>query len=264
MGASLVLRLDRTVDVFPDLEAASEAIASEIVRRATESVGDHGRFRWVISGGRTPLPLFTLLAGRRGRALPWRRTEVFFADERCVPPRHPDSNFGAAWTAFLSKVPVARRRVHRMRGELRPPSRAASDYARRIGPLAVPGAPDPARFDLVLLGIGPDGHVASIFPNAPAVRERRRAVVAVRRAGQPPFVPRLTMTLRALSSSREVLFLVSGSDKATALRGTFEASATGGAKWPASRVRSIGSVRWFVDRSAASKLPGSVRVERHP
>lgn len=89
--------------------------------------------------------------------------------------------------ALLSHVPVARRQVHRLRGELRPPSVAASSYARRIGPL--PSLGEPARFDLVLLGIGPDGHTASLFPGAPALRERRRTVVAVRHAGQPPYVP---------------------------------------------------------------------------
>jgi 6-phosphogluconolactonase len=259
----LVLRVDRPVQVFPDLAAASEAVADELLRCAAESVAERGRFRWVISGGHTPRLLFALFAGPRGRTMPWGQTEVFFADERCVPPGHPESNFGAAWAAFLSKVPIARSRVHRMRGELRPPSRAASDYARRLGPVPGPKARGAARFDVVLLGIGPDGHTASLFPRAPALRERRRTVVAVRRAGQPPFVPRVTMTTNALGSSREVVFLVSGRDKAAAIRGIFRTPAAGSTRWPASRVRSMGVVRWFVDRDAASALPVAVRAPGH-
>jgi 6-phosphogluconolactonase len=256
----LVLPVGRRVHVFPDLAAASEALADEVVRRAAESVAEYGRFRWVISGGRTPVPLFDLLAGRGGRAMPWSRTDVFFADERCVPVEDPDSNFGMAWARFLSKVPIARRHVHRMRGELHPPSRSASEYTRLLGSLRRRSSSGLAWFDLVLLGIGPDGHTASLFPNAPALRARREAVVTVPRAQQPPYVPRLTMTVEALGSSREVLFLVSGRDKAAALRGTFGAPPQGSPTWPASLVRPKGGVEWFVDRDAASALPEPLRT----
>lgn len=254
----MVLRVDRQVQVYPDLTAASRALADEVVRCAAESVRERGRFRWVISGGRTPLALFQLLAGSPGRRMPWGATEVFFADERCVGPRDPDSNFGAAWAGFLSRVPIRRRQVHRMRGELRPPSRAASEYAREIAGGRTPKDAAAPRFDLVLLGIGPDGHTASLFPNSPALRELRRSVVSVRRSGQPPFVPRLTMTLPALRSSREVIFLVAGPDKAKAMRAIFNASDAGSFEWPASRVRPMGTVQWFVDRDAASALPAAV------
>jgi 6-phosphogluconolactonase len=256
----LVLRVARHADVFRTLDAASEAVADEVVARATEAVKERGRFLWVISGGRTPVGLFGLLAGRRQREIPWAKTEVFFADERCVPPDHPDSNFGTAWATFLSKVPIDRSRVHRMRGELRPPARGAADYARLLGPLPRPNGPDEDRFDLVLLGIGPDGHTASLFPNAPALREDRRMVTAVARAGQPPFVPRLTLTLRALAASREIVFLVSGRDKAPAMKGIFRSAPRGNMKWPASKVRAMGTIRWFVDRDAASALPAAART----
>jgi 6-phosphogluconolactonase len=259
----LVLRLERPVEVFRDLDAASEALADELVRRSIDSVEERGAFRWVISGGRTPLALFRLLAGPRGRKIPWGAVEVFFADERCVPPRHPDSNFGAAWATFLSKVPIPRRQVRRMRGEVRPPARAASAYRRWIGPLPTSNDAGTPRFDVVLLGIGPDGHTASLFPNSPALAEARRAVVPIAKAGQPPYVARLTMTLPALRSSREVVFLVSGRDKAAALRATLGHRREGSARWPASLVRSMGAVRWFVDRDAASALPESMRRAGH-
>ena len=255
----MVLRVARRLDVFPDLASASEAVADALARCAAESVERHGRFRCVISGGRTPLPLFRLLAGRRRGAIPWQKTEVYFADERCVPPGDPLSNYGSARTALLDRVPVPRRNIHRLRGELRPPTRAASQYARLLGPMPRAGSGGTPRFDAVLLGIGPDGHTASLFPSSPALRERRRSVVSVDRAGQSPFVPRLTMTLRALHASREVHFLVSGRDKADALREIFLSSASGSVKWPASRVRSMGTVRWFVDRDAAVGLPKAGR-----
>jgi 6-phosphogluconolactonase len=255
----LVLRVDPRVHVYPDLGRASKALAEVLVRLATEAVAERGRFRCVISGGHTPLPLFDLLAGPRGRGMPWGETEVFFADERCVPPRHSDSNFGAAWAAFLSMVPIPRRQVHRVRGELRPPSRAASEYARLLGSPSGPRGVGKARFDVVLLGIGPDGHTASLFPNSPALRERQRTVVSVRRPAEPPYVPRVTMTLPALRSSHAVLFLVSGRDKAAALRGTLHARSKGSPRWPASLVRSSGAVRWFVDRYAASALSNATR-----
>lgn len=256
--------MSRTVDVYPDLATASGALADDLEARATEAVAARGRFRWVISGGSTPLPLYRLLAGRRGRRIPWESTEVFFADERCVPPHHPDSNFGSAWATLLAKVPVRRRWIHRMRGELRPASRAASDYARRLEPLPSPTGTAPPRFDLVHLGIGPDGHTASLFPNAAALTELRRAVVAVPRAGQPPYVPRLTMTVGALESSRAVAFLVSGRDKGRALRAIFGSRVRGTPNWPASLVRPVVGVRWLLDDEAAEALPDSVVRNVHP
>ncbi|MGC2359102.1 MAG: 6-phosphogluconolactonase, partial [Thermoplasmata archaeon] len=218
----MVLRVARTVRIFRDLDAASAALARRIAAAAGEAVRARGRFSLVMSGGRTPLGLFRRWGEAEGRRLPWAKTDVYFADERCVPPDHPDSNFGVAWTTFLSRVPIARRRIHRMRGELRPPSQAAARYAREIGPL--PGSP---RFDLVLLGIGPDGHTASLFPGRRAVREMRRTVVAVPRAGQPPYVARLTLTPPALSSARDVFFLVAGPDKAAPLSRIFRSGPRG-------------------------------------
>lgn len=242
--------------VYPDLTTASAALARRIVASAREAVRARGRFRWVISGGRTPLPLFRLLAGPAGRRLPWGSTEVFFADERCVPPRHPDSNFGAAWSALLGRVPIPRANVHRMRGEVRPISAAAARYARHVGSL--PARPDPssARFDLVLLGLGPDGHTASLFPGEPALREERRAVVPVRRSPVPPRIPRLTLTVPALSSARQIRFLVDGADKADAVRDTLRAVPGGDGRFPASLLSPVVPTEWFLDRAAARLLGG--------
>jgi len=244
-------RVARTVRVFPDLARATSSLALHLLRSAERAVRARGTFSWVVSGGSTPQPLYRLLATRYRSSFPWGGTEVFFADERCVPPGDARSNFGAVQESLFGEVAIARRQVHRLRGELRPASEAARRYARVLGP------PDPdgsvPRFDVVLLGLGPDGHTASLFPGSPALRERRRAVVAVPRAGQPPFVPRLTLTLPALASSREVCFLVAGAEKADAVAGTFGSGTLGSDRFPASRVRSAGPVRWFLDRAAASE-----------
>lgn len=243
----MVRRVASRVVVFPNLDAASDALARRVVANARAAVRDRGSFSLVISGGHTPAGLFRRLAGAVGRRLPWKATDVYFADERCVPPGDPDSNFGAARETLLSRVPVAARRVHRLRGEVRPPSREAARYSRLIGPVRRV-AP---RFDMVILGLGPDGHTASLFPGEPATRERRRAAVAVRRSSEPPFIPRLTLTAPALSSARNVYFLVAGSDKAAALRATFRAGARGDPMHPASLVRPARPAVWFLDRAAA-------------
>ncbi|MGA8542497.1 MAG: 6-phosphogluconolactonase [Thermoplasmata archaeon] len=257
----MVLRVGRRVRVFGDLERASAALARELAHDAAAAVRAHGRFRWVISGGRTPLPLYAMLADAHRSGFPWAETEVFFADERCVPPDDPQSNFGAAWGTFLSRVPIPRRRIHRMLGELRPRSEAADRYARLLGPLPHPGGDAPL-FDAVLLGIGPDGHTASLFPGHSAVRERKRAVVATAPGSLPPPVPRLTLTLPALSSARKVVFLVAGSDKVSAISQILRSGAKGNPRWPASLVRPAGTTEWFLDRAAAAGVPAAGRTSR--
>ncbi len=254
----MVLRdVGRRVHVFPDLAAASEALATRLVRQAASSVRHRGRFRLVISGGKTPLGLYAALAGPYRDRMPWRDTELFFADERCVSPRSVDSNYGAAWRSFLSRVPIARSRLHWMRGELRPIRKAARLYAAVVGDVPHPGAARGPLFDLVLLGIGPDGHTASLFPGQRSLRERRAAVVAVPRSGQPPFVPRLTLTAPALSSARDVWFLVAGADKVDALRATFGVRGGRRAETPAALIRPERPVTWYLDRAAARALrPG--------
>jgi 6-phosphogluconolactonase len=260
MGTPVERGLARELRVFPDLPSATSAAARHVREVATASVGARGRFAWVLAGGRTPEGLYRLLAGPAGSDLPWRETEVYFGDERCVSPRSTESNYRMVREALLDRVPLRRSRVHRLLGEMRPASRAAERYRRRLGPLPPAGGAGAAWFDLVLLGLGPDGHTASLFPHSAALRERRRAVVVVRRSEEPPFVPRLTMTLPALATSREVLFLVAGAEKADALAAVLRAPPTGSPAWPASMVRSAGRTLWFVDRAAASRLPARVRA----
>ncbi|MFZ0699449.1 MAG: 6-phosphogluconolactonase [Thermoplasmata archaeon] len=246
-------RLDPQVRVFSDPVREADAAARHLTELARAAVRARGRFSWVLAGGRTPEALYRLLARRYRSRFPWARTEVFFGDERCVGPRNPESNYAMAREALLAHVPIPPRRVHRLRGELRPASLAAERYARRIESTA-PGG-DAPRFDVVLLGLGPDGHTASLFPGAPALRQRKRLVVAVPRAGHPPWVPRLSLTFPALASSREVLFLVEGAEKAAIVAKVWRAGARGDSRLPASLVRSAGPVVWLLDRAAAARLP---------
>lgn len=244
----------RDVRVYPNRASETRAAARHILECARQSVQTRGAFSWVLSGGSTPRGLYRFIARRYRDRFPWQATQVYFGDERCVPPRHPESNYAMARNALLAHVPIPRRQIHRLRGELRPPSEAARRYARLIGPLLTPSDAAPARFDLVLLGVGPDGHTASLFPQDPALRERRRLVVAVRRAGQPPYLPRLTLTLPALASSREVCFLVSGEAKAAAVAAIFRSSPEGNPRLPASLVHPVGATVWFLDRAAGHAL----------
>jgi 6-phosphogluconolactonase len=259
MGASLERGVGPELRVFRDLASATTAAARHVHALARVAARARGRFAWVVAGGHTPEGLYGRLAHQYRDSFPWPATEIYFGDERCVSPRSKDSNFAMFRRALLTGVPLPRTHIHRMRGELRPPSRGATEYAHQLGGFSRAKDPTPMMFDLVLLGLGPDGHTASLFPNSAALDETRRPVVAVARSGQPPFVPRITMTLLALAASREVLFLVAGADKAIALAGIFHSLPGGTAQWPASRVQSLGPIRWFVDRAAAAELPESVR-----
>jgi 6-phosphogluconolactonase len=254
VGTLVESALAPTVRVFDNLRSASASLARHLARKARESVRARGVFTWVLAGGSTPQTLYQLLARNYRDSLPWPQVELYFGDERCVGIRHRESNYRAAWETLLSRVPVSRRRIHRMHAELRPLSRAAAQSAREIGPFPFSSRTSP-RFDEVLLGVGPDGHTASLFPDAPALREKRRSVVAVRQAGQPPFVPRLTLTLPAIASSREVCFLVAGEEKALAVSRIFHTFPKGTPRFPASLVRSQGPTLWFLDRRASSALP---------
>jgi 6-phosphogluconolactonase len=260
VGAPVVRRLSPEIRIYSTPGSETAALARHIAICARRAVQARGKFSLVLSGGHTPERLYRLLARKYQSSIPWRATVVYFGDERCVPPRHPDSNYGMARDALLSRVPIPAGHVHRFHGEVRPPSTAAARYARLIDPLPRARDPDLARFDLVLLGIGPDGHTASLFPNSPALRERRRSVVAVLRAGQPPYVPRLTLTLPALCSAREICFLVAGKDKAAPVAAALRQPRRGQRPVPAGLVRAVGSTIWFLDRAASRSLSTSLQA----
>jgi 6-phosphogluconolactonase len=218
-------------------------VAKAAVKRA-------GTFFVALSGGSTPELMYRELAGSEYRKqVPWEQGEYFWSDERCVPPDHADSNFGLAECALLSKVPIPPERIHRMRGELEP-EHAAAEYEEELRRAFRVAAPEVPRFDLLLLGLGDDGHIASLFPGSPALDETKRLAAAnyVKKFNGY----RLTLTLPVINAARNVVFLVSGEKKAPALRRVMRG---GGASVPAERVRpSVGKLIWFVDEAAAALL----------
>ena len=231
--------------------AALAAEATELfVRSAAEAIGDRGRFAVALAGGATPRGLYTTLAGEPARArVDWRRTWVFFGDERCVPPTDPESNYRMAWETLLGTVPVPPGQIFRIAGEATDGARAAADYEATLRAVLEPGA---GRCDLILLGMGLDGHVASLFPGSPQLAvEDRRATSGP--AGLEPWVDRVTMTMPELRSALRIVFLVAGATKADAVVRAFAGEITPDV--PASLLR-LAPVRVeaFLDRAAASKL----------
>ncbi len=238
------------VRVFGNAGELARAAADEISFRIQEALRESDRFTWALSGGSTPRALYRLLASEpyRGR-LPWRAIHFFWGDERHVPPDHAESNFRMAREAMLDAMPVPAENIHRIHAEEPDAERAAKlyeDELRAFFALA-PGAWP--RFDLVLLGLGNDGHTASLFPGSAAVRERERLVVAPWVEAQRAF--RITLTPPVLSQARRALFLVSGAEKAAALHAVLEGPREPD-RYPAQVVG--GNRLWLVDRAAAGLL----------
>jgi 6-phosphogluconolactonase len=240
------------VRIFEDPRALAQAAAGEFRARAEAAIARAGRFTVALSGGTTPRLLFDELATEPYRSLGWERVHVFWADERAVPPDHPASNFGAADRALLVPVGVPAANVHRMRGEDAEPERAARDYEGTLRAFfGVSGGQAP-RLDLVLLGMGPDGHTASLFPGSPALRERGRLVVAprVERLG----AWRITLTLPVLDAARCVIFSVAGADKAPTLARVLEGPRDPDALPAQAVAPQEGELVWLVDAAAAALL----------
>jgi 6-phosphogluconolactonase len=228
--------------------AALAATAAEhlLARTAANS----GRIAICLTGGSSPKRLYQLLAAEPYRSrIPWQRVHWFIGDERFVPADDPLNNMGMARAAFLDQcAPSAN--IHAIptaTADPTDPDRAAALYEQELQSFYGTETLDPAKplFDLVLMGVGPDGHTASLFPDDPALDEQARWVVGVPRANVAPFVPRVTLTLPTLASCHQMLFEVSGRDKRAILTRLFA-----GENLPANRARSIGETVWLVDREA--------------
>lgn len=244
------------VVVVSTAAAVAEQAAERFVEAATKALDESGRFTVALSGGTTPRSLYARLASEPFRSrLDWSRVRVFWGDERCVPPDHPDSNYRLAEELLLSRVPIRPENIHRMRGEATDPDLAAAEYAGELQSAFGLKRGERPRFDLILLGMGADGHTASLFPHSPALREVTRLAVAVYVEAVKGY--RLTLTLPVLNGAATVLFLISGSDKAQRLRTVLTGKPSPGA--PASLVRpERGTLHWIVDRAAATGLAGTL------
>ncbi len=239
------------VKVFDDATTLAAAAAQAIVTIACEAVSARGRFTIALSGGATPRETYMRLAQLPSEAMPWSRTYVFFGDERCVPPDHPESNYRMAQETLLSKVPIPADQIFPMiRGEIADSDATAADYARALGEAFGLRRGELPRFDLILLGLGVDGHTGSLFPGSPALKEVFRPVAAVH-AAAAAIPERITLTYPVINNAANVIFLVAGAEKAKVVRSVIKDRAL----LPAGLVSPTnGRLVWKLDRAAAASL----------
>lgn len=241
------------VYVFSDQSSLVRFAAGLVLQEASTAIADRGRFHFVLSGGSTPAPLYKYLAEPEKREeISWERTHFYWGDERCVPPDDSGSNYRQAKLLLLDHLPVFPERIHRMKGELSP-EEAASEYAAQLAALGKDERKWP-RFDLVLLGMGEDGHTASLFPNSHSDEYENRSVIPVTaHYGDRPS-DRITLTPRVINSARTILFLVVGEEKAQAVKAVIDGPHAPH-KWPAQRIKpKDGLVYWLLDEAAASRI----------
>ncbi len=232
--------------------------ADFFLRAGEQAIAERDRFFVALSGGSTPSALYSILASPEyARRLDWSKVHFLFGDERGVPPSHPDSNFAMANRVLFTPLRIPSTQIHRMRGEYQPEIAAAQyeDTLRRLTATAPGQWP---RLDLVLLGMGDDGHTASLFPGTASLDERTRWVV-------PSLAPqgtqsRLTLTLGVINHASVILFLVTGLNKAPVIRSVIERQPTDPVLYPAGLVQpERGRLLWYLDRAAASELSVSVQ-----
>ncbi|GAB4435832.1 MAG: 6-phosphogluconolactonase [Anaerolineae bacterium] len=236
------------VEVYPDSEALAHGAATHFVRLAAAAIAEHGRFSVALAGGSTPEAMHRALASEAfAPRVDWERVHVFWGDERCVPPDHAESNYRMARETLLDGVPIPARNVHRMRAEIGPEA-AADEYEAALR--AFFGADGPPRLDLIFLGMGDDGHTASLFPGTAAVHETAGWVAAHHVAKLGAW--RVTLTPAVLNAAANVIFLVAGAHKAARLRevlhGPYQPDAL-----PAQVVKpAAGRLLWLVDQAAVA------------
>lgn len=244
----------------PDIRIAHDGqewarnAAALIHRISEQAIQSKGRFLVALSGGSTPKTLYQALAAPewKGR-FDWSQTLFLFGDERCVPPEHPESNFGMARTALFQPLSIQPDHIYRIKGEHPDPAAAAQEYEETLRRLTHCAAPELPRIDLILLGLGEDGHTASLFPGTAALRERTGVVTV----GQAPkgIRSRITLTLGVINRASVVLFLVTGSGKAAMVRAILEPESAADLAFPAAMVApEAGQLIWMLDHSAAAQL----------
>ncbi len=244
----------REIEVFADKGALIREEAERIVTLAGAATAARGRCLVALSGGSTPKPLYELLAtAPYARRIDWSRMHLFWGDERCVPPDHPDSNYRMTREALLDKVPIPSENVHRIHGE-EAPETAAAAYEQTLRTFFGNGEKPARSFDLVLLGMGPDGHTASIFPGTAATTEQRRWAMAVH-VEKPRAMWRVTLTPMVLNAAADVTFLVAGADKAARLVEVLRDEHKRQPLLPAQLVAPTGgALHWLIDGAAAAAL----------
>lgn len=256
----MVGRLNWNAHICSSGAEAGHLLAERLVVLAEEATRRSGRFTLAVSGGRTPEGLYSELGSAYARRLPWASTDVYFADERAVPPTDVRSNYGLVERTLLAPLRSAGLRVHRIEGEREPVQDAADRYDAELratlgGPPV--GAPAGPTFDAILLGIGSDGHTASLFPGSTTLRETARWTVVEPSPHLDPHVPRISLTLPVIRASRHALFLVTGPEKQSIVQQDFGDPARGtlDAVLPSARVGAVEGVEWYLDTAAAPRAP---------
>lgn len=240
--------------IASDRREVCRIAADEVLNSARQAVQSNGRCTMALSGGSTPKDLYALLAvDEKWRAeFPWKSTHFFWGDERHVPPDHEESNYRMANEVMLSKTAVPAANVHRIKSENPDASAAAKDYERKLRSFFELRAGQVPRFDIALLGLGPEGHTASLFPGTKALREKKRLVVS-NWVGKL-YTDRITLTAPVFNQAREVIFLVCGDDKALALKAVLEGRHEPD-QLPAQLIRpNKGRLLWLLDSAAAKFL----------
>jgi 6-phosphogluconolactonase len=240
----------RTIEVLPTAADLFHAAAEEFISVGRSAIGAQGRFTVALSGGSTPKALYSLLATNYA-TFPWNRVFLFFGDERHVPPTDPESNYRMVNEALLTKITIPSENVFRVPGENPDALAAAADYEAQLRRFFALKPSEFPRFDLILLGVGPDGHTASLFPDSEALEEKTRLVVANWVAKFNTH--RITFTFPVLNDANEVMFMATGTDKADMLHQILEGKNT--PPLPSQRVQpSEGKLLWMLDEAAAAKL----------
>ncbi len=243
------------IRIHSDSQAGAEAAAACVLEVGTEAVRTNGRFLIALSGGTTPETLYKTLASPAfADRFDWSLATFFFGDERCVPLNDPRSNYALADKTLFTPLKITPSQVYRMAGESSDPQAAASEYEQQLR-LATKTLPSTQpSLDLVLLGLGEDGHTASLFPGASVLRDHQHVIAVTQSPKDPP--TRLTMTLGVINRASVILFLVAGSGKAGVVRAILAPKTEAERQLPASLVQpEQGRLIWFLDRAAAAELP---------
>jgi 6-phosphogluconolactonase len=252
METIVMVEIKIRVQVLSDLENVSRKAAEMFVNISRSCIASQGKFSAAISGGSTPKRLYTLLSSDRYRdEVNWPTVHFFWADERCVPKEHEESNFKTAYDTLLSRVPIPDENIHRIEGEENP-DKGARDYEEDVMQFfGMSGVPI---FDLVILGMGEDGHTASLFPGSKSLEETIRLAVPVYL--EKPYRNRITLTLPVLNNASQIIFLVAGSSKADVLSEILGDGHKKG-QYPAGLINPTqGHLIWLIDREASWKLKG--------
>lgn len=244
------MSFSQKIIVRDDPDLVARQAADIFVAGARGSIDKKRSFSVAISGGSTPRRMHKTLAAEPSiRKIPWQKTHIFWVDERCVPQDSPESNYGTAKGDFIDKVPIPPGNVHRITCEPSP-RLFAKEYQKTLGHFLYFENARIPRFDLIFLGMGADGHIASLFPGQKSLDEKKKLVVAVK--GGNPNVNRITMTLPLLNQARHIVFIITGEEKSGTIQNVFENSKK---QLPAQKIRPLdGQVTWLMDRGAAALL----------